>query len=520
MKSEIKFPWIAPASNVRDEVFPNSMFGVNGSMLDVSKIQTSNIQHPASNLARGRSRRRQVLPGIAIILGLSFTTFAQETKPVSYYHELVPILKRSCTGCHHPAKLKGELDVTTYDALKKGGKHGPIFAAGDAKKSLLIENISGDEPDMPKEGDALTKAEVAIFERWIVEGAKDDTPEEAKNPFKLAKSPEYTAPPVISAMAFSPNGKTLAVSGYHEVLLHKADGSGLIGRLLGESPRIESLTFSSDGTLLMVAGGAPARFGEIQIWDVAANQELKSFKISPDSLYGATFSPDGKKIAVGAADKSVRIISAENGQELVKFDNHSDWTFGAVFTLNGKRILSCSRDKAMKLIDASNGQFIDDVNKLLEGILCFARNPKEDVVAYGGDLGTSRIYRISDNQNRGTGDTARDANFIRAFERQPSPVHAIAWSPEADRVVIGGSGEARIYSVASGVRSATLKGNDGAIFAIAFHPANNQVATGGFDGQVRIFDSASGNLVTNFIPVNIHPARQVAAASNENPVKK
>src|SRR5207249_2579265 len=114
-------------------------------------------------------------------------------------------------------KTKGEMDITTYEAFKKGGKHGAGFIAGDPKKSIVIENISGDEPDMPKEGDPLTKAEVASFEQWIKAGATDDTPEEAKNPFKLAKSPDYAAPPVISALAFSPDGKILAVSGYHEV---------------------------------------------------------------------------------------------------------------------------------------------------------------------------------------------------------------------------------------------------------------------------------------------------------------
>jgi len=452
--------------------------------------------------------------GMAFILCCSLSAFAQE-KPVSYYHDLVPILKRSCTGCHNPGKLKGDLDLTTYDALKKGGKHGESFSASDPKKGTLLESIFGDEPDMPKEGDPLTQAEVAAFERWIAEGASDDTPEAAKNPFKLAKPPEYHAPPVISAMAFSPDGKMLAVSGYHEVLLHKPDGSGLVARLLGESPRIESLAFSSDGKQLMVAGGAPARFGEIQIWDVTTQQQLRSFKISPDSLYGATFSPDGKKIAMGAADRAVRVISAEDGKELLKFDNHGDWTFGAVFTRDGKRIVSCSRDKAMKLINVSNGQFIDDVNKLLEEILCFARNPMDDVVAYGGELGTPRIYRISDNQNRGGGNTARDANLLRELERQPSPVHAVAWSPDGARVVVGTSGESRIYSAADGKRTAVLTGNDGAVFALAFHPSNNQVATGGFDGMVRIFDSASGNLVTNFIPVNIVAAKQVAGGSND-----
>jgi len=54
-------------------------------------------------------------------------------KPVSYYQDLVPVLKRSCNGCHHPGKLKGQLDLTSYGAFKKGGKHGPGFLANKPK---------------------------------------------------------------------------------------------------------------------------------------------------------------------------------------------------------------------------------------------------------------------------------------------------------------------------------------------------------------------------------------------------
>ena len=71
-------------------------------------------------------------------------------KPVSYYKDIVPVFKRSCNGCHHPGKLKGQLDLTTFEALMKGGKHGPGFVAGNAKDSIIIEEITGDEPSMPK----------------------------------------------------------------------------------------------------------------------------------------------------------------------------------------------------------------------------------------------------------------------------------------------------------------------------------------------------------------------------------
>src|SRR4029077_12980030 len=108
----------------------------------------------------------------------------------------------------------------------------------------------------------------------------DDTP---TGPVKLVEA-VYKAPPVISALAISPDGNTLAVSGYHEVLLHKSDGSGVIARLQCESPRIESLAYSKDGKLLAASGGAPGMFGEVLIWDTASNKLNASYKFTADSL--------------------------------------------------------------------------------------------------------------------------------------------------------------------------------------------------------------------------------------------
>src|SRR5437762_13236609 len=138
------------------------------------------------------------------VLALASTTAYGDDKPVSYYKDIKPLFTATCNGCHRPEKSKGELDMTTYKALMTGGKKGSPLVPGDPGASLLVKMISGPEPEMPDEGDPLKLQQVKLVERWIKEGAKDDTPDPS-----LAKvePPVYTATPVVTSLAFSPDGK-------------------------------------------------------------------------------------------------------------------------------------------------------------------------------------------------------------------------------------------------------------------------------------------------------------------------
>ncbi|MGE3316538.1 MAG: c-type cytochrome domain-containing protein, partial [Planctomycetaceae bacterium] len=233
-----------------------------------------------------------------VAVGALFTPslFADEAKteakpaPVSFYRQVRPILQRNCAGCHQPAKDGGKLVVTSYEGFKKGGENGAGFTPGKPDESLILDYISGDKPSMPKNAEPLKAKEVEIVSRWIQEGAADDTPASVQDTVSPENPPKYSKPPVIASLAYSPDSQHLAVSGFHEILVHKADGSELDSRLIGRAQRIESIQFSPDGKLIGAVGGAPSLFGEVQIWDFGAKLRVQSQTVSVDTLFGAAFS--------------------------------------------------------------------------------------------------------------------------------------------------------------------------------------------------------------------------------------
>lgn len=441
---------------------------------------------------------------VGMLICLACLVAMSAVAEVSYHGQIVPILKRSCQGCHHPGDANGDLIVTTYAELKRGGMAGAAIIPGQPDESLLIKLISGDEPAMPQNQEPLSAEEVAFFRQWILEGARDDTPTEVDD-LGEGNYPVYTVPPVVSALAYSPDGGTLAVSGVREVLLYDTTHFELKARLVGKARRIQSLTYAVDGKLLGVAGGSPAQFGEVQLWDTETNTLVKAMRVSYDTVYGLSFSPDASRVAFGCSDQTVRVLSVADEKELVKFDNHGDWVFGTIFSTDGTHFVSCGRDTALKLVEVDTGSFVDDINSSNKGygeINTLARHPSADEVLSGGEDRIPRRYKIFREIRRDVGNT--DFNLVKAYEAQSGSIEAVAFSADGSLFAAGNAGgEVRVYNVEDGTRVASMRGDTVGVFAVAFHPEGTQLAVGGFDGKVRVFAPSSGKLITAFMSVPI-----------------
>lgn len=411
----------------------------------------------------------------------------------SYFHDIHPLLQRQCQGCHQPNLKSSNLDLTTYQGLKEGGKRGPAFA-------LLVSFLTGEmKPQMPLGQPPLTPEQIELVRNWVAAGAKDDTPVNESAGSSHLAPPVYTQPPVLTALAFSPDGKLLAVSGNREILLHTLDGSAAPRRLPGTSDSILSLAFSRDGSLLVAGGGSPARFGEIQFWDLPAAKLRRSVMLTGDTVFGVSLSADATRAAAGATDNSVHIVDVATGKELTKMGAHENWVLGTVFSVDGKRVISVSRDRSAKLTDTATGAFQENINLLRGELAAVARHPSKDIVVIGGEDRYPYVYLTDRPKNMKIAD---DTTLVRKLDRQNGAITALAWSPDGKRIAVGGAGpEVNVYDADTGGRVAVCKGHSAVIYTVAFSPDSATLATAGFDGMVRLYDAATGALKKAFVPV-------------------
>jgi uncharacterized membrane protein len=123
---------------------------------------------------------------------------------------ILPMLERRCEGCHRKGKRKGQLIVSTYALLMKGGRHGPVVKPGKAGASELYRRITldpGHEDFMPTDGKTpLTKTETDMI-RWWIDSA------DAMVGRKLADVKDYEAmAPVVATLLKLPGAMPMPES--------------------------------------------------------------------------------------------------------------------------------------------------------------------------------------------------------------------------------------------------------------------------------------------------------------------
>jgi WD40 repeat protein len=436
-------------------------------------------------------------------------------KPVSFIHDVAPILVENCIACHNPRKSESKYVMTTFAQLVKGGQQGEgiTIEPGEPDESNLVELIRpGGQPRMPYKQDPLPAEKIATIERWVAQGAKYDGNSTTEDwTIVLRKTQAVNVPasyPVtvpITALEFSRDGSTVAASGYHEITFWKVQDGVLDRRLAGLAERIYDIAYSPDGKWLATASGDPGIYGVARLWLAepgGGGKPVRDLVETQDVVFAVAFSPDSKRIATAGADRAIRVFEVETGKLLVQIEDHADWIFAIAFSPDGKRLASASRDKTCKVFDVAKKESLVTFPGHAQPVYTVAFTPDGKAVVTGGEDNRIRFWN-PDNDGRQVRDIGGFGGTVFRLRFTPDGQSLAACS--ADKTV------PIFKSTGSPLRR--LQGHQDWIYSLAISRDGKTVASGSWDGEVRLWNLGDGKPIRNFFAApGYKPALTQAAA--------
>ena len=164
-----------------------------------------------------------------------------------------------------------------------------------------------------------------------------------------------------TALTFAPDGKTLAAAVAHTgglppgptvVLWDVASGKEL--RQFDAHHRADSMAFSPDGKFV-AAAGYPEK--AVIVWEVATGKEFRRLTGAHALYYGLEFSPDGRVLAAGSDDREnavhVHLWELATGQEVRRFQGHLSGACSVAFAPDGRTLASGSGDSTVIVWDVT-----------------------------------------------------------------------------------------------------------------------------------------------------------------------
>jgi WD40 repeat protein len=214
------------------------------------------------------------------------------------------------------------------------------------------------------------------------------------------------AAPAVTAVAYHPQGKSVAFATDNQLWLFATDRGDLLGRTSIPSGRITTIAFDPLGKWLAVAGGEAGKSGEVWLFRVENESRLSNLpQITlsghKDAIYALAFSPDGKTLATAGYDRLIHLWDISPGQSSdsvvittprLTLKDHSDTVYGLSFHPDGALLASAGADRAVKVWDIASGKRLYTLSDPTDWVYCVAWSPDKKHLAAGGVDKSVRVW--------------------------------------------------------------------------------------------------------------------------------
>ncbi len=363
------------------------------------------------------------------------------SEPVSYSDEVADILAAKCVGCHNAGFAESKMVMEDVAGMLKGGKRGPAIVPGRAEESRLFRLASHRElPHMPpadKPGTIpLTPGELGLLKLWIDAGAKDDSGDstDANHPIELGSLPPGIHP--IVAVDLTTDGRRVAAGRANRVQVYDTDSGLEIVSLTGHRDIIQSLCLSADGSKL-----AAGSYQIVTLWNCPTGGLSRTLAGHSDVVAGVAVAGGGNTIVSVGVDRTLRVWDAE-GKETRKIALPAPGLSVAT-SPEGRRVAVGCRDGSVRVFELADGRLASDWK--LQGLpvygLAFVGNER---IAAAFEGGLVPIFALPETPDA----IPAQPVFLRGHEGN---VHAVAATPDGRFVVTGGEDRtARVWKADDG----------------------------------------------------------------------
>ena len=440
----------------------------------------------------------------AILLGLMFLVAHLSAAPVSFKAQIAPILRAQCQSCHGPESAKGEYRVDTYTELMRALEDEPArVLPNQPDDSLFVELLVTQDAEarMPQKADALPPKQVALIRQWIQEGARFDGRDPNATLAEIIPAREHAPAPAaypralpITALAFSPDGQTIAASGLREITLWNADGK-LLRRIPNMAQRTFALAWLPDGQTLLAGGGIPGELGEVRAF-THSGQLRSVIHQAADVVLDVQLDANATRLAVADADNAITVYRTTDFTRQRRIENHSDWVMAVTFSPDSRQVASASRDRTAKIFELKTGDVLSTYGGHKTPVQGIAFRPDGKAVYTADRAGELHLW-----------ETTPDIDGKRFGAKKIGAISGLA--PDQHKLIRSGnsflthgsSGRAKLFQAETRASLQTLEHTAGWLMSAARHPGSSRVATGAHDGTVCIWDARSGKLLKRFSAV-------------------
>ncbi|MGD9647803.1 MAG: WD40 repeat domain-containing protein, partial [Pirellulales bacterium] len=121
---------------------------------------------------------------------------------------------------------------------------------------------------------------------------------------------------------------------------------------------VTAVAFSPDGQTLATVGGETLLYrpGYVKLWDLATGQEKANLEGHTACVWSVAFSPDGKWLATSSYDRQLKLWDLAAGKEQATLSGHKNWVTSVVFSPDSATLASASEDGTIRLWDVASAQ--------------------------------------------------------------------------------------------------------------------------------------------------------------------